>query len=87
MGFVLDIISKSGNSNELQNFAQSFKDVFATKDTHVFITEANTGNLADADYIVAISNAIKRGTRIIYVENISMILCLASRKFSFLMHL
>ena len=61
MGFVLDIISKSGNSNELQNFAQSFKDVFATKDTHVFITEANTGNLADADYIVAISNAIKRG--------------------------
>ena len=86
MGFVLDIISKSGNSNELQNFAQSFKDVFATKDTHVFIAEANTGNLADADYIVAISNAIKRGN--------SYILCgkylndfMASRKFSFLMHL
>ena len=61
MGFVLDIYSNSDNSNELQNLAHSFQEEFAAKDTHVLIAEANTGKLTDADYIVAISNAIKKG--------------------------
>ena len=59
MAFTLDTYSKSCSSDELQTWIRSFREVFAGKDTHIFIGEANTGKLADADYIVAICNKIK----------------------------
>lgn len=61
MAFTLDTYSKSCSSDELQTWIRSFREVFAGKDTHIFIGEANTGKLADADYIVAICNKIKKG--------------------------
>ena len=61
MAFTLDIYSKSCCSDELQTWAHSFRDVFAEKDAHVFIGEANTGKLADADYIIIICNKIRKG--------------------------
>ena len=61
MAFTLDTYSKSCCSDELQTWAHSFNDVFGGKDTDVFIGEANTGKLLDADYIVIVCNKIKRG--------------------------
>lgn len=61
MAFTLDTYSKSCNSDELQTWMCSFHEVFAGKDIHIFIGEANTGKLTDADYIVAIRNEIKKG--------------------------
>lgn len=61
MAFTLDTYSKSCSSDELQTWMRSFREVFAGKDIDIFIGEANTGKLTDADYIVAIRNEIKRG--------------------------
>lgn len=62
MAFTLDTTySKSCSSDELQTWMRSFREVFAGKDIDIFIGEANTGKLTDADYIVAIRNEIKRG--------------------------
>lgn len=61
MAFTLDTYSKSCYSDELQTWMRSFREVFTGKDTHVFIGEANTGKLTDADYIIVILNEIKKG--------------------------
>ena len=65
MALTLEIYSKSSSSNELQELERSFREIFAEKDTHILIAEANSGKEEDADYIVAISNNIKRGNSFI----------------------